>query len=208
MIDPDTFALARSPRGPVILVAAAGEASGSKAAAATLACVASESDSAALLIDLDEGRPPRPSLIATAAARGLEERLAAHMPEAHVVSRGQICLLKLPGNQDGIEQIAAALPLVRESAGVIHLPPRLFRSVLEEPRIQPTAALLRADLTRDRALIALVVRDLMTEGLRVVVLKRSPSWLATRASSLGALPGDNRALPKRVSDRLLDRAGA
>ena len=45
---------------------------------------------AGLLVDLDPGRPPRPSLIATVAARELEERLAAHLPEAGVASRGRI----------------------------------------------------------------------------------------------------------------------
>jgi len=137
-----------------------------------LACAASKPDRAALVIDLGSGRAPRSTLVATASARQLEERLVVHMPDAGVASRGAICHLKLPANTDGIEGIAAALPLVRESAGIVHLPPRLLRPVLEEARIQPTGALLRADLTQDRALTALSVRNLMEEGLRVSVLKR------------------------------------
>jgi hypothetical protein len=66
--------------GPVVLVAPVGAAVGSRPAAAALACAGSELDRAGLLIDLDDGRAPRPSLIATAAARALEERLAAHLP--------------------------------------------------------------------------------------------------------------------------------
>ena len=42
--------------GAVVLVTAVGAATGSRAAAAALACAASESDRAALLIDLDGGR--------------------------------------------------------------------------------------------------------------------------------------------------------
>jgi hypothetical protein len=178
----------RSPGGAVVLVTSVGAATGSKAAAAALACAASEPDRAALLIDLDDGRAPRPSLIATAGARKLEERLTAHLPDAAVASRGQVCQLTLAADRDGIERITAALPLVRESAGVVHLPPRLLRPLLEEGRIRPTAVLLRADLTRDRALTALAARDLIGEGLRVAVLKRPPGWLAARAALLGALP--------------------
>ncbi len=132
----------------------------------------------------------------------LEERLNAHLPDAQVASRGQICQLSLPPEPEGVEQIAAALPLVRESAGVIHLPPSLLRSVQEEPRIHATAGLLRADLAEARALTALAVRDLMAQGLRVVVLKHQPSWLATRSALLG-IPLRVGVLPIRACDRLL-----
>lgn len=188
--------------GPVVLVARVGGATGSKAAAAALACAASESDRAALLIDLDEGRAPRPSLIATAGARALEARLAAHLPEAAIASRGSICRLKLPADPEGIDGIVAALPLVRESAAVIHLSPSLLRLLIEEPRIRPTAALLRADLAQDRALTALAVRDLMREGLSVSVLKHPLSWIAKRVAMHGALSVGGKALPSRLCERL------
>jgi len=187
----------------VVLVTSVGAATGAEAAAGALACLASESDRAALLIDLDGGRPPRPSLIATAGARKLEERLAAHLPDAAVASRGRLCRLTLPAGPDGIEQIAAALPLVRESAAVVHLPPALLWPVLEEPRIRSTGALLRADLARERALTALAARDLLREGLRVAVLKRQLSWLAARAALLGSLPVAGSPLPSRQCERLL-----
>jgi hypothetical protein len=189
-------------RRPVILVTAVGAASGARAAAAALACAASQPDRAALLIDLAGSRPPRPSPIATAGARELEERLNAHLPEARIASRGQICQLSLSPDPEGIEQIAAALPLVRESAGVIHLPPPLVRPMLEEPRISATGVLLRADLIEARPLTALAVRDLMARGLHVAVLKQPPSWLMARMASLGALPRTG-GLPMRLRGRLL-----
>lgn len=188
--------------GPVVLVTAVGAASGARAAAAALACAASEPDRAALLIDLDEGRPPRPSLIATAGARALEERLAAHLPDARVASRGQICQLSLPPEPEVVEKVAAALPLVRESAAVIHLPPPLARPALDEPRIRATAVLLRADLADTRALTALAVRDLMAQGLRVVVQKRPLGWLAARAALLGTIPSGVEVLPIRMRQQL------
>jgi type II secretory pathway component PulK len=189
----------------MILATTVGVATGSKAAAAALACAASEPDRAALLIDLDDGRALRPSLIATAGARALEERLAAHLPHAEAASRGRVCHLKLPADPDGIEGIAAALPLVRESAAVVHLPPRLLRPLLEDTRVQPTTALLRADIADDRALTALVARDLMERSLRVAVLKRPLAWLPARRALLGALPGGG--LPARMCERLLEEGG-
>jgi hypothetical protein len=195
-------ALSRSPDGPVILVTTVGSADGAKAAAAALACAASARDRAALLIDLDGSRPPRPSLVATTGARELEERLVGHMPDAAVASRGCFCRLTLTPDSEGVEQLAAALPLARESAGIVQLPPALLRDVLDEPRIRPTAALLRADLTDDRALTALAARDLMARGLRVAVLKRAPGWAAGRLALGGMLPDAGGAIPQRLIVRL------
>jgi hypothetical protein len=190
--------------GRVVLVTRVGAAAGSKAAAGALACAASESDRAALLIDLDAGRAPRPSLIATAGARELEERLAAHLPDAAIASRGRICQLTLPPDL-GVEPIAAALPLVRESAAVVHLPPPLLRPLLDDTRIRPTAALLRADLSEERALTALAARDLIERGLRVAVLKRPLGWLSARLALQGLAPSGNGLPTPRQVERLLGR---
>lgn len=196
----------RPDAGRTVLVTSVCAATGSRAAAAALVCVGSEPDRAGLLIDLGEGRAPRPSLIATAAARELEERLAAHLPKAGLASRGRFCHLSLPSDVGGIERIAAALPAVRDSIAVIHLPPRLLQPALDEPRIRPSAALLRADLGEDRALTALAARELMERGTRVAVLKRPISWFAARAALLGA--GSLNGLPDRLVERLLGDAKA
>jgi hypothetical protein len=180
---------------PVVLVARVGAAAGSRAAAAALACAASEPDRAALLIDLDDGGRRRSTLLATTGARALEERLVAHKPDATVASRGRFCQLTIAPESAAIESLAAVLPLSRESAAVVHLPPDLLRTVLAVPPVRPTAVLLRADLADDRALIALAVRNLMGQGLRVAVLKRRLNWLTERASLLGALPGDAQGIP-------------
>jgi hypothetical protein len=156
-----------------------------------------------LFADLSGDRAPRPALIATAGARALEERLAAHLPDAGIASRGQLCQLTLPADPDAIEQVVAALPLVRESVAIVHLPPPLLRPLLGEPRVQPTAALLRADLAADRALTALAARDLIDRGLRVAVLKRPLGWLQARAAILGVLPAGGQVLPTRTVQRLL-----
>jgi hypothetical protein len=192
--------------GPVVLATAVGAATGARGAAAALACAGAEPDRAALLVELANGRAPRPSLVATAAARELEERLAAHLPEAGVASRGSICLLKLPPDRAGLERVAAALPLIRGSAAVIHLPAALLQPALEEERIRATAALIRADLGADRPLVALAARDLLDRGLRVAVLKRPPAWLTAWRALLGAPSANLGSLPARLRERLLHSA--
>lgn len=188
---------------PIVLVTRVGAAAGSRAAAAALACAGSDPDRAGLMIDLAAGRPLRPSLIATAAARQVEERLAAHLPEAGVASRGRICRLELPPSPEGVDRIAAALPVARGPAAVIHLPPAMLQPALAEARIRPTAALLRADLAADRALAALAARDLIERGMRVAILKRPLGWLAARAALLGVPLAAESGLPVRLRDRLL-----
>ena len=131
----------------VILVTAVGAASGSKAAAAALACAGSEPDRPGLLIDLG-GRPPRPTLVASAGARELEERLAVHLPQLRAASRGQTCHLAVPGEPEAFESVRAALPLVRDSVAVIHLPPARLQEALADAGIRLTGAMLRADLGR------------------------------------------------------------
>jgi hypothetical protein len=221
---PGVYELPEKQSGAAILVTAVGAAEGSRAAAAALACAGSETDRAGLLIDLAAARAPRPSLIATAAARQLEERLAAHLPQAGAASRGTTCHLtpadgkptfeggSVPGPgiaageseaEDAAELLAAALPLARDSIAVVHLPQALLQPLLADPRVEPTAAMLRADLPADRALTALAARDLIDRALRVVILKRPLPWLQARRALFGASPANGTGLPDALVKRLL-----
>jgi len=189
--------------GRVVLVSPVGAASGSRAAAAALACAGSEADRAGLLIDVG-GRPPRPTLLASAGARELEERLALHLPQPRVASRGQTCHLAVPAGEDSWESLRAAVPLVRDSVAVVHLPPDRFRAALDLAAISACAVLLRADLAQDRSLTALAVGDLAARGLPVAVLKRPLAWIPSRRALFGVLPaGTPGGLPPHLSRRLL-----
>src|SRR5262249_29682239 len=141
----------RQMNGRVIVVTWVGRAPGSMAAAAALACAGSEPDRPGLLVDL-EGRPPRPTLVASSGARELEERLAVHLPQPRAASRGQICHLAVPDGPECFDVVRAALPLAREAVAVVHLPPGLLQAALDESGVEATAVLLRADLPSDRAL--------------------------------------------------------
>lgn len=191
--------------GRIVLVTAVGASSGSRAAAAALACAGSEPDRPGLFVDVG-GRPPRPTLVASSGARELEERLALHLPELRVASRGVTCHLVVPGNAEALECLPAMLPLVREAIAVLHVPPRLFQDVMRVRGVeQPSAVLLRADLAADRPLTALVVQELYKRDLLVRVLKRPLSWVPARRALFGVLPADAPGgLPPRLRKTLLE----
>lgn len=189
------------------LVTAVGDAEGSRGAAAALACAAAGPDTATLLVDVN-GRGPRPTLIASASARQLEERLRAHLPEAQAAARGQVCHLAVAADAEGLELASAAASAARESGVVIHLPGGLLHEVLARPSLRPSGVLLRADLARDRALVALAVRDLIGRDLPTFVLKRQLSWVAERRALFGVLPaGAPGGLPERLVGRLVEIGG-
>jgi len=187
----------------LLLVTTVGAASGSKAAAAALACAGSDPDRPGLLIDVG-GRPPRPTLIASAGARELEERLAAHLPQLRAASRGQTCHLAVP-EEEALGSLRAALPLVRGSVAAVHLPPAWLQPLLAGEGIRPVGALLCADLDSDRALTALAAADLLGRGLRVKALKRPLGWVPARRALFGVLPADAPGgLPSSVVHSLLE----
>jgi hypothetical protein len=186
-----------------VLVTAVGEAEGSRGAAAALACAAADPDLATLLVDVG-GKTPRPTLLASTAAHRLEERLAAHLPQAGVAARGQVCHLAVAADAEGLKAASAAVTVARGALAVLHLPPSLLRPVLDE-RLgpEPSGVLLRAELAADRALIALVVRDLLARDLAVGVLKQRLGWVAERRALFGALaPAGAGGLPEAQLRRL------
>lgn len=187
---------------PTVLVTAVGEAEGSRAAAAALTCALADLDSATLLVDVG-GRAPRPTLIASAAAQQLEERLKARLPAAKVAARGQVCHLAVAAEPEGLDIASAAAATGREGGVVVHLPTGLLHEVLAETAFGATAVLLRADLKRDRALVALAVRGLLERGVASAVLKRRLPWVAERRALFGVLPaGSGGGLPARVVRQL------
>jgi len=188
--------------GPVVLVAAVGEAEGSRGAAAALACAAAGPDVTTLLVEVG-GRAPRPTLIASAAAQKLEERLRAHLPEARVAARGQVCHLAVPADDEGLDSAAAAIASARGTLAVLHLPPHLLQGALAHPGLRSSGVLLRADLPGDRALVGLTARDLLERGLVVGVLKHRLGWVAERRALFGVLgAGSPGGLPDRLVRRL------
>ncbi len=192
-----------------VVVTAAGAAEGARGVAAALACAGADVDLATLLVDVG-GRAPRPTLLASAAAQQLEERLVAHLPRARVAARGQVCHLAASVDPEGLEVAAAAVSVARGALSVLHLPPVLLQPVLcDGAGPELSAALLRADPRADRPLVAMVVRDLLDRGLRVGVAKRRLGWVAERRALFGALhPGAPGSLSPRLLHQVLPSPAA
>lgn len=190
--------------GAVVVVAAVGAAEGSRGAAAALSCAGSGVETAALLVDVG-GRAPRPTLIASASAHRLEERLAARLPRLRPAARGEVCHLAVAADEDGLAAAGTAITVARGGLAVVHVAPRHLQPLFETPGApRLDAALLRADLATDRALVALVVEELLGRGLRVAVLKQRLGWVAERRAGFGALGSDSGGLPESLVRRLLD----
>jgi len=194
----------RAADAPTVLATRVGEAEGSRGAAAALACAGANVDLATLFVDVG-GRAPRPTLLASAPARDLEERLAAHLPEARVAARGQACHLALAADPDGLEAATAAVTVARGALAVLHLPPELLQPLLiERLGPEPSGVLLCADVVADRPLLGLLVRDLLDRDLAVAVLKRRLNWVAERRALFGSLgSGASGGLPHNFCRNLL-----
>jgi hypothetical protein len=189
---------------PTVLVTTVGAAEGCRGAAAALACAGADIDLATLLIDVG-GKPPRPTLLASAAAQRLEERLVAHLPQARVAARGQVCHLAVAADPEGLEVASAAVTVARGALAVLNLPPALLQVLLGgEAGPAPSGVLLRADIATDRPLVAMVVRDLFDRNLQVSVLKRRLNWVTERRALFGALqPEAAGGLPHNIRRNLL-----
>jgi hypothetical protein len=187
-----------------VLVTAVGEAEGARGAAAALACAGADIDLATLLVDVG-GRAPRPTLLASTAAHRLEERLVAHLPQARVAARGQVCHLAVPAEVEGLEVASAAVTVARGALAVVHLPPALLQPLLAQGLgSEPSGVLLRADIAADRPLLALLVRDLMARELAVGVLKQRLGWVAERRALFGTLQSEAPGgLPSSLRRNLL-----
>lgn len=187
-----------------ILVTALGDAEGSRAAAAALACAGAAANDAPLLIELG-GNPPRPTLLTSVAANALERRVRdAIGPAGAVAARGQFCHLTVTANRSALDQVAAAAAVPDgPRLVVLHLPEHLLSMAADGSTIRPCGVLLRAD-PQDRSMAARTVRELGSAGIPVSVLKTRMNWAAERRALFGALPpGAPEALPAAVVSRLL-----
>jgi hypothetical protein len=170
-----------------------GEATGSLELAAALAVAASRvsghDGAGALLIELGERGPSRPTILASPQAREIEEALGGL--GARAAARGRICHLRLPADGEGRLLAGAALAALPEPAlCVLHGPPDSLRAQLDLPDLIPQGALLRANLERDRSLAALAAADLSSRGIRVRIAKHPLGWLAGRFALAGLQSAD------------------
>ena len=175
-------------RGRILVCTTAGDAIGADAAAAAVA-VASASvapgGESALVLDLRRGpRPPRGTLLASAAARSLEVTVG-ETTGLRAAARGRICFASA-GDSEG-----DAAELVAELTAPVPPAPLLacvcdrvdFRAVLDAAPEGERAALIRSLPGADRSLLALLVIELRPQRIPI------KAWTAP----IGTIPG-RRAL--------------
>ena len=145
---------------------------------------------AVLLADLDRTPGARgPTLLASAAARDLEDAVRDRGDLRSAAARGHLCHVSLEG-RDGLDRLAAlvAAPLPA-SLVIAHLAERDWPRALSHPGIPARGGLLQADLPGDRALVALAVGELHEHGLRARVAGRPLGRIAARRALTGIEPG-------------------
>jgi len=194
---PGPGASASSP--PLALIAGVGEAGGSLPTAAALACAGTDTDRATLLVDLGGGRP-RPTLLATPAARALEACVGSALPLAAVAARGGFCQLALPDDDAGLAALATVLAVADGTPAVVHVPGGRLAALLDA-RIAPRAAavlLCRAD-GEDPPSVSPLCLELLERGLTVAVLERRLGWASERRALFGGLrPDEQHGLPQAL----------
>ncbi|MGH2988889.1 MAG: hypothetical protein ACRDMA_03360, partial [Solirubrobacterales bacterium] len=132
-------------------------------AAAVAVAVSTGAARAALLIELGApARGRRPTVLASNAARELEDSLRARgEPLERAAARGNLCHLRLPEGEEGLDLVAELLDRPPPAAlAIVHVPPELWPDAVGDARLGPSAGLMSAELPADRALVALAVREL------------------------------------------------
>ena len=184
-------------RSPLVLVSAGPDVGSAAAEAAVIAVVAAEHSEGrhALLIDLLASRAPRPTILASQAARGAAAALAAGPTEGGgepTVARGRICVC-CPGPSTPSERIEE-LALGFAGAVTVHAPPARFVELLE---LTPSLVVLRVERSTGPALAGAAAIELRRLGVAVKIWTRRPGLLQARRALAGVDPGGETAARAR-----------
>lgn len=184
---------------PLAIVSSVGQAAGSLATAAALACAGIGTARATLLIDLG-GRQPRPTLLCTPAARSLEGCLERSLHLAGMAPRGGFCQVALPGDDEGFAAAGTAVEVARGVPAVLHVPNEGLEPLLEaRVASRASAVLLSGADGADPPTVPPICLELLGCGLTVAVLERRLRWMTERRALFGALRSDElEELPRAL----------
>lgn len=175
---------------PLIIAAELPGAGGGLAAAASVAVTLAASSAdprGVLMIETRAARRRGPTMLASDAARKLEQALAEAGVRA--AARGRLCWVSV-ADADPLHGVAATLSAGLEArAAIAHLTAADWRAALRSDELGVAAGLLRAELPRQRSLAALAVRELSAAGVRARVATRAPGPVASRRVASGLDPG-------------------
>ena len=161
---------------------------------------AAEEPLGVVVVDAESGSRPRPTLVSSAAARGLGVQ-APHGPPGRGPRR------HLRGQRHrGVasrRQSTSAEHRARPQSSSTASPAR-WRELVDAGEVG--AAVLRADAKASRPLTALAARDLISAGTPTCVVPRPPGLVATRRALAGIEPGGELGLRAARFARRFTRA--
>jgi hypothetical protein len=174
----------------LVLATTLGEAKGGLAVAAAVGVALSGGRTAVLLAEVGTTGRRGPTMLAATDARELEDGLRRGGFD-RVAARGRLCWLGLSPDEDALGELRRAIEAVPEGGlAVAHVPPGLWQPAVNGATLgRPAAALLRADLPRDRSLAAITVIELRALGIPVRVASRAPGRVAARRALAGLEAG-------------------
>jgi len=174
--------------GHIMVSAAPGAGASLPLAAAVAVEAALVCERAAVLVEAAAQPRRRPATVL--AAPGARE-LEGYLREAGLaaIARGHLCHLAVGANEEGLAHLQAAAVLVEEAVLVVHVPQQLWEPALRRAEPRPRAAVLLAELPRDRSLAALACGELARERIRTRVFTRPLPPLAARRALAGIRPG-------------------
>jgi hypothetical protein len=193
----------------VLSADATGSSAGIPEAAALGVAVARRSGEGVLVVEVnDEERRRRPTLLASDAARDLEQAVRGAPGGSRAVARGAVCWLKpAAGGEDGADPLAAVAELLAHPLpcvlAVVHLPPGLWAEALDRPDLGASGGLVRADLGAERELAALAVAELRARGMAARVAKSAQGPVAARRSLAGLEAGGEATRRAERAARML-----
>lgn len=196
-----SFRLPPTKRAHLMLVAPVSVDHSAFPAAATVAARAGAAGRPVLLAEL-RGGARRPGLFSTALSRGVADLVRARFSDLTPVTRGQLCHLSLPVEDDVTTSVVAELPriLPEQALCLVVSGPAELRELVETESVEPDSALLVAEFPRDRAVTALACRDLSRRGIRCRIWRLPLGGMRAQLASLGLPPG---GVPAATAARLL-----
>jgi len=172
----------------LVLATSLGEAKGGVAMAAAVGVSVSHARAAVLVAELGASARRGATMLASGAARELEDTLRSAGLEA--AARGRVCWASMGSGEEALAELARAVELLPAGGlAVAHVPAALWQPALAGSVHWPVAALLRADLPGDRSLTAMTVIELRARGLPVRVASRPLGRVASRRALAGLEAG-------------------
>ncbi len=156
-------------------------------------------DQVPVLVEVGSGRRRPPTVIATAAAKGLESRIRSLEAGAGVSARGRLCTVAIEAGEHAASRTEAVVrSAVATGPVTVVAPPGEYLGIAERlgPLLGRVLLVAPSDPTPgDLALVELTRSEAEQTGVDVEVLTGRPGRLACRRALAGSAPQHNEQAP-------------